>query len=80
MIGPIFIHQKKETATYSIFTEFIAKNVPNIRAFGTDGEEALANACRASFPQAIQLRCFIHFERNIKEYLKKIGVDESNLV
>lgn len=78
MVGPVLIHQRKEYDTYSIFTDFLAKQVKTMKAIGTDGEEALTKACKSSFPSAVQLRCFLHFERNIKEYLKRIGVDEAN--
>ena len=46
-------------------------------AFGTDGLEALIDAFSHSFPLALQLRCFIHFKRNISEKLKVCGIPPS---
>ena len=42
-------------------------------AFGSDGDKALTEAFTHNFPYAVQLRCFIHFRRNIEEKLKSLG-------
>ena len=41
-----------------------------LKAYGTDGEEALVKALRAGFPKAVGLHCFLHKERNLEERLK----------
>ena len=65
MIGPLFIHVKKDFTAYHFFSSALVGQQPNLnlRAFGTDGEAALANALSASFPKAVHVRCFLHFKR-----------------
>ena len=43
-------------------------------ACGTDGDKALVEAITHSFPYALQLRCFLHFRRNIQEKLREMGL------
>lgn len=79
MVGPIMIHQKKDLQTYQTFFEFILNmrpNLINLKASGTDGEEALSSALQKVFFNATPLLCFLHFKRNIIEHMKKIGIDE----
>jgi len=45
----------------------------SLKAYGTDGEEALVKALRTCFPSAVGLRCFIHKQRNIEEHLKVLS-------
>lgn len=76
MLGPIFIHQKKEKQTFQIFSDFLVKKEPELRNlcfFGTDGEEALINAFKETCSKAGHLRCSIHFQKNLMEKLKQIG-------
>ena len=42
-----------------------------VRAFGTDGEKALADGFTHEFRYALHLTCFIHFRRNIKQQLQE---------
>ena len=44
-----------------------------VRAFGTDGEKALADGFSHEFRYALNLTCFIHFRRNIKQQLQERG-------
>lgn len=46
-------------------------------AFGIDGDKGLVEAFTHSFPYSIQLRCFIHFRRNVEEKLKSLGLPSS---
>ena len=76
MIGPIFVHVKKDFTAYHFFTSSLVGQRPslrNLRAFGTDGELALANALSASFPSAVHLRCFLHFKENIERKLHELS-------
>jgi len=41
-------------------------------AFGTDGEEALADAFSHEFTLAVRLTCFIHKRRNTEQKLKDL--------
>ena len=42
-----------------------------LKAFGTDGENALVDAAIRSFPQAAHVRCFRHLQQNIKQHLRE---------
>ena len=43
-------------------------------AFGTDGDKALVEALSHNFPIATQLRCFIHFKKNVEQKLCDFGM------
>ena len=51
----------------------LQKELKNIQAFGTDGEESLSDAICHGFPLAIHLGCQIHKRRNIEAKLKDMG-------
>lgn len=77
ILGPVLVHQRMEFATFNYFISSLigfSKKLRNVRAFGTDGQEALIEALSHGFPAAVQLRCFIHFKRNITEKLTEYGV------
>ena len=77
LLGPILVHQRMDFAAFNYFSSTLigfCKKLRNLRAFGTDGQEALIDAFSHSFPSAVQLRCFIHFKRNISEKLKEYGI------
>jgi len=68
-LGPILIHQRINIEAYSYFAHQLQILLPplrDIKAFGTDGEQALVNAFENAFPNAIHLRCFKHFRDNIE--------------
>ena len=50
-----------------------------LRAFGTDGEKALADAFAHEFNYAVHLTCFIHCRRNIKCQLHTLGFPECSI-
>ena len=75
-IGPTLIHYKKGFSTYLFFASSLVglrKDLRNVCAFGTDGEEALADAFSHEFTGAIRVTCFIHKRRNIESKLKDKG-------
>ena len=77
ILGPVLVHQRMDFATFNYFGSSLVgfnKCLRNIRAFGTDGQEALIEAFSHSFPSALQLRCFIHFKKNILEKLAQYGI------
>lgn len=77
LLGPILIHQRMDFATLNYFSSSLigfSKKLRNLNAFGTDGQDSLIYAFSHSFPSAVQLRCFIHFKRNIVEKLKECGL------
>ena len=80
MIGPLLVSQTKTSETYNYFFGKLAslnKNLKNIMAFGTDGEEALIEAMKNVMSYAIHLRCFGHFRDNCKAKLKQSNVPDS---
>jgi len=81
MLCPILIHQKKEKETYQSLSQYLCTTRPvlkDLKAFGTDGELGLSLAFADSCHSAIHLRCFIHFQNNLKEHMKMVGIDEAN--
>ena len=81
MIGPLMIHQKKETGTYNTLADYLLSSRPqlqNLRVIGTDGESALSLPFLEKCPNLIHLLCFIHVKNNIVDHLKSMGVDEGN--
>ena len=77
MIGPIFVHMRKDFSTYHFFTSALVSLNPEIahlHAYGTDGETALVKALAATFPKAKHLRCFLHFKGNVEHKLRELGI------
>ena len=69
MIGPLMIHYRKTFHMYVFFVATLVglrRELVGLRAFGTDGEKALADAFSHEFHYAVHLTCFIHCCRNIK--------------
>ena len=50
------------------------KQLRHVLAVGSDGDEALVQALSHNFPFAQQLRCFYHFEKNIREKLRSLAI------
>jgi len=75
-IGPILVHYRKAFPTYLFFASSLVglrRELRGIRAFGADGEEALADAFSHEFKGVVQLTCGIHKRRNIEAKLKDLG-------
>ena len=75
LLGPVLIHQRMDFSTFNYFSSTLvgfSKKLRNLSSFGTDGQEALIDAFSHCFPNAVQLRCFIHF--NVSEKLKEYGI------
>ena len=80
IIGPVLVHQRMDFASFNYFSSTLIgfnKNLRNLRAFGTDGQESLIDSFGHSFPFAVQLRCFIHMKKNMAEKLKEYGFPTS---
>ena len=80
VLGLILVHQRVNFSAFHYFASSLIglnKNTRNLRAFGTDGQEPLIDAFSHSFPSAVQLRCFIHFKRNVFEKLREYGIPSS---
>ena len=68
-------------SSYGFFCCFLDNYAfKGLKSFGTDGEKGLGNAFSETCPSAIQLRCFIHFKKNLTEYTRKIGIDQFNQI
>ena len=66
------------TEAYSYFAyqlQILLPALHNIKAFGTDGEQALVNAFENAFPKVIHLHYFKHFHDNIESKLKSINLE-----
>ena len=77
MLGPMFVHVRKDFSTYHFFASSLVGQRPqlsSLKAFGTDGELALENALAATFPCAQHVRCFLHFRGNIERKLDGLNI------
>ena len=76
-LGPVLIHYRKTFTTYLYFASSLvglSQQLEGVRAFGTDGEEALGDAFAHEFRFSQRLTCFIHVRRNLKEKLVECNV------
>ena len=79
MIGPTLIHSSKERSNFFTLFQAIVKKRPSLsslKAYGTDGEQAIGNAASEAFPFAVHLRCAIHLKGNITVNLRKMLVPD----
>ena len=69
MVGPALIHSSKDQSNFDVLFQEITNQKPalatSLRAYGTDGEQALSNAAAGAFPFATHLRCANHLRDNI---------------
>ena len=75
-MGPSFVHTKKDTNDFVNFFGSLIRINPllrDIRAVGTDGDEALMNASLICFQDATQLLCTDHKKRNIEKKLSEMA-------
>lgn len=80
MVGPMFIHVRKDFSTYHFFSSSLVgqrQQLSSLQAFGTDGELALESAFTATFPRAQHMRCFLHFRGSVERKLQELGVSRS---
>lgn len=69
----MLIHYRKQFRNYHYFLSTLVglrPAVSAVQATGTDGEQCLVDALLQSFPQARQLRCFRHLQKNIETHLR----------
>ena len=71
IIGPVLVHQQLKLSTSLVSAN---KQLRHILAVGSDGDEALIQTFSHNFPFAQQLRCFYHFEKNIREKLRSLAI------
>ena len=66
MIGPVLLHEKKTSETYSTFSGTLRNLQPQLRdvlAFGSDNEEALVAGFKNNFDRSINLLCELHLKK-----------------
>ena len=77
MVGPMLVHQRMQFSTFNYFASTLIsynKLLRNVLAIGTDGDKNLTEALGHNFPFALQLRCFLHFKKNVKEKLRELAI------
>ena len=77
MIGPVLLHEKKTSETYSTFSGTLRNLQPQLRdvlAFGSDNEEALVAGFKNNFDRSINLLCELHLKKNIEKKLQELGI------
>ena len=75
----MLLHYKKETSSYDELVGFLTAQKPalkNLKALGTDGETAIANAFQERCSNMIHLMCSIHFHRNVKRKLQELALPQ----
>ena len=67
-IGPVLLHEKKTTETYSTFGASLKTLKPelcDVMAFGTIDEWALVDGFKNNFERSVHLLCELHLKKNI---------------
>ena len=77
MIGPPFIHVRKDFSAYHFFASSLVSQrheLHQLQCFGSDGEAALVKAFSTVFSKASHLRCFLHFRENMERKLRELSI------
>lgn len=77
MLGPMLVHQKKDTQSYFFLASSLARLNPNlkdIQAIATDGEKAIGEGFLLQFPNVKPLLCFRHMRQNFERKLRDLGM------
>ena len=77
MLGPLFIHYRKEFRNYNFFLSSLVglrRGLAAIQAAGTDGEKSIIEVLKHQFKDAIFLRCFCHLQQNIERHCKDLSM------
>lgn len=76
-IGPVMVHNKKETSSYYELSSTMVKLNPETRktlVYGTDGEKALGDGFGWPLVNAQHLLCDLHMKDNISAKLHDLGI------
>ena len=76
MIGASIIHTTKEFDDFHYLIKQLqihCKGFESLRAYGTDGEINIDNACACDLPEAVHVRCKIHLADNIESKLIELS-------
>ena len=68
--GPSFSHMSRKTEDYLMFTQGLVRfrqELVDLKAYGTDNEDALRNALRITFANSVSLLCRLHKKENIEQ-------------
>jgi len=77
LIGPVLIHEKKTTETYSAFCgilKILDPGLCQLLSYGTDDEEALGKAFETNFQHSIHVLCTNHLRKNVESKLIDLGI------
>ena len=77
LLGPLLVHQKVDFPSFNYFASTLIglrRELKHVLAFGSDGDKALVEALSHNFPFALQLRCSLHFKKNVEHKLKEMGI------
>ena len=77
MIGPVLVHDKNTTETYSIFAGTIKTLRPclsEVLSFGTDSEKPLIDGFKNNFDRSVNLLCVLHLKKNVERKLLDLGI------
>ena len=77
MIGPLFIHVRKDFSAYHFFASSLVSQrheLHQLQCFGSDGEAALVKAFSTVFSKASHLGCFLHFRENVERKLRELNI------
>ncbi|XP_055334986.1 uncharacterized protein LOC129586031 [Paramacrobiotus metropolitanus] len=78
MIGAIMIHTGKSQEAYSYLPFFLKKHRPelrDLRAFGSDEDQAIGNAFKVAFPKAAHFLCDLHLKDTVKRKMSELGLE-----
>ena len=73
----MLIHYRKTFAVYLFFASTLiglSPKLQGVKAFGTDGEQALADAFSNEFPFSQRLICSVHVRQNIKQKCSELNI------
>lgn len=80
MIGPAFIHQKREALSYHKFaSNLVMHGINSIQVFGTDGDPNLGDPFEQMYPNAIHLYCLLHIRANISKKINELNFNPSDI-
>ena len=76
LLGPMMVTHQLQRHNYRLLFDTMTQDAPeltqNLKAFMSNGEDALQQAASEVFPCALSLMCLTHIERDIK---RKIRID-----
>lgn len=79
MVGPILLTNRERAEDITILWDNLISKCPQLRqqclAFVTDGDHAIINSLKASFPSSFYFRCMLHLSENVRRKMSEIGLN-----